>query len=133
MGPVQRNEVADPADKDTEYNSVLPEQNSVNPVIGFSTIAAAVVPFRSLAQNDARVNPSLLPPMKLPQAAAVTGNVPVADVQPLETVTETLPFVFPKSKLLTPEVSVFAVWATAVPVGPLQRKEVAVPAERATE
>jgi len=113
-GSVQVKEDDTPVARETEYPSVLFEQNALGPVMGLRAIAGATVPLRSFPQNAASLNPSLGPPRKLPQAVAVTASVAVAVVQVLLTRTEIDPLVDPKRKLAIPverdeEVSVIVV------------------------
>jgi len=133
-GPVHKNELAIPAPTtETEYPSVLLEQNAAEPTIGLSAKAAEPVPLRSFPQNEPSLKPSLLPPRKLPQAVAVTGNVAVAVVQPLVAVTEIDPLVAAKRKVLTLDVTVLLLCATVDPAGPLHEKEFVTPVVTETE
>jgi hypothetical protein len=109
------------------------EQKALGPEIALSTIAAEPVPLRLFPQYEPKLNPSSLPPRKLLQAVAVTGSVAVAVLQLLLAVTEIVPLVDPKRRLLTAEVSVLLVCATVVPAGPLQENKFATPLVRETE
>ena len=76
---------------------MLVEQNAENPAIGFNTIEAEAVPFKSFPHNEAIENPSFEPPVKLLQVTTVSATPgDEADPQGLDAVTLIVPFVFPK-------------------------------------